>query len=36
MSRWSLFFPVFGMSGGPPQVMNGPEPSGARIAVSSS
>ena len=36
MSRWSRFFPIFGISGGPLQVMSGPVPSGARIAVSSS
>jgi AhpD family alkylhydroperoxidase len=35
-SRCSRFLPSFGGSGGPPQVINGPVPSGARIAVSSS
>ena len=30
------FLPSFGATGGPPQAMIGPVPSGARIAVSSS
>lgn len=35
-SRCSRFLPSFGATGGPPQVIIGPVPSGARIAVSSS
>ena len=34
-SKCSRFFPVFGATGGPPQVIFGP-PCGERIAVSSS